>query len=196
MKKMGIIVLVLSVILFAAFTQSEAKRKNYYRTFEIIQISEKGVTLQDNDGNVIVVNKEPEDYKVGYKVRYDSVRKRLRAYRWQDYQVSTVSGNSITLQHKTGDTLSVEGNYSGKYNVGDNVRFDSVDKKLQAAEDSGQWQQYTVVASTSDNITLQTNDGRQIILQLDNNLFPERRGVYIGKYKVGDLVRYNATANK
>ena len=31
---------------------------------------------------------------------------------------------------------------------------------------------------------------------MDNNLYPERRGVYIGKYKVGDLVRYNASTNK
>jgi hypothetical protein len=31
---------------------------------------------------------------------------------------------------------------------------------------------------------------------MNNNLYPERRGVYIGKYKVGDLVRYNASSNK
>jgi hypothetical protein len=31
---------------------------------------------------------------------------------------------------------------------------------------------------------------------MDNNLYPERRGVYIGRYKVGDLVRYNASKVK
>ena len=31
---------------------------------------------------------------------------------------------------------------------------------------------------------------------MDNNLYPERRGVYIGRYKVGDLVRYNPSTNK
>jgi hypothetical protein len=31
---------------------------------------------------------------------------------------------------------------------------------------------------------------------MNNNVYPERRGVYIGKYKVGDLVRYNASSNK
>ena len=196
MKKLGIIILVLAFTIFAVFQQSDAKSKNHYRTYEIIGITENGLTLQDNDGNVIVVNKNPEDYKVGYKVRYDSVRKRLRAYRWQDYKVSEISDDSITLQHKTGDTLTLPGNYSGKFNIGDTIRFDSVDDKLQAAEISGQWQQYTVIASSSDKITLQTNDGRQIILTMNNNLFAERRGVFVGKYKVGDLVRYNAATNK
>ena len=114
MKKLGIIILVLTFTIFAVFQQSDAKSKNHYRTYEIISITENGLTLQDNDGNVIVVNKNPEDYKVGYKVRYDSIRKRLRAYRWQDYKVMAISGDSITLQHKTGDTLPVEGNFSGK----------------------------------------------------------------------------------
>lgn len=196
MKKLVIIGLILSLFFFAALQQSEAKRKNYYRTFEIIGITENGLTLQDNDGNVIEVNKDPTGYKVGYKVRYDSVRKRLRQYRWQDYTVIAISDNNITLQHETGDTLSLDGNYSGKYNTGDKVRYDSVDNKLQADKESGQWQQYTVIASSRDKITLQSSIGDQVTLYLDNNLYPERRGVYIGKYKVGDLVRYNAATNK
>jgi len=196
MKKLGIISLVIIFSIFTAFQHSEAKRKNYYRTFEIISISENGLTLKDNDGNVIEVDKDPRDYKVGYKVRYDSVRKRLRAYRWQDYKVVAISGDNITLKHKTGDTLSVEGNYSGKYDIGDQVRYDSVDNKLQPDEDSGKWKQYIVAETTSNKITLESNDGQQIILHMDNNLYPERRGVNIGKYKVGDLVRYNASTNK
>ncbi len=196
MKKLGIIGLVVFVIIFTVFQHSEAKRKNYYRTFEVLSITENGLTLQDSDGNVIEVDKDPKDYKIGYKVRYDSVRKRLRAYRWQDYRVIAISGDSITLQHKTGDTLTAKGNYSGKYNIGDQVRYNSVDNKLQADEESGQWKQYTIVAASSNEISLQSHDGKQIILHMDNNLYPERRGIYIGKYKVGDLVRYNATTNK
>lgn len=196
MKRLGISILILAYIIFAAYQQSDAKSKNYYRTYEIIDITDKGLTLLDNDGNVLVVHKNPAEYKVGYKVRYDSVRNRLRTYRWQDYTVIAISGDSITLQHKTGDTLSVPGNYATKYNIGDTVRFDSVDDKLLAADDSGKWQQYTVIASASDKITLESNDGRQIILHMDNNLFADRRGVHIGKYKVGDLVRYNETTNK
>jgi hypothetical protein len=196
MKNAGILALIVLFFIFIPFQQSEAKRKNYYRTFEIISITENGLTLQDGDGNVIEVARDPVDYRVGYKVRYDSVRKRLRAYRWQDYEVAAISGGSITLEHKTGDTISVGGNFLGKYEIGDPVRYDSVDNKLQPDEDSGLWNQYTVIAASSDNIILQSNDGQQIILHMDNNLYPEHRGVYIGKYKVGDLVRYNAAGNK
>jgi len=196
MKKQVIIILLIFLFSFTAFQPSEAKRKNYYRTFEVISITENGLTLQDSDGNVIEVDKDPGDHKVGYKVRYDSVRKRLRAYRWQDYEVSAISGDSITLQHETGDTLSVQGNYTGKYDIGDQVRYNSVGKILQPDEDSGQWKQYTVVEASSNNIILQSNDDQKIILQMDNNLYAERRGIYIGKYKVGDLVRYNASTNK
>ena len=76
------------------------------------------------------------------------------------------------------------------------MRYNSVDNKLQPDEGSGQWKQYTVFEAFRDKIILQSNDGQQVILQMDNNLYPERRGVYIGKYKIGDLVRYNATTNK
>jgi len=196
MKKAGIIVFAAFFLLISSLQLSEAKRKNYYRTFEIIAITGNNLTLQDGDGNVIEIDRDPGDYKVGYKVRYDSVRKRLRSYRWQDYEVIAVSGDSITLQHKTGDTLSVKGNYLNRYKVGDPVRYDSVDRKLQPDEDSGQWKQYTVTEAYSDKIILQSNDGQQIILPMDNNLYPERRGFYIGKYEAGDLVRYNTTTNK
>ena len=196
MKKLGITIFFVAIFIFTAFHQSEAKRKNYYRTFKIIGITENGLTLQDNDGNIIEVDKDPSDHKVGYKVRYDSIRKRLRAYRWQDYKVSAISGDSITLQHKTGDTLSVKGNYTGKYKIGDQVRYNSLDNKLLSDENSGQWKQYTVVEASGNEIVIQSNDGQQVTLHMDNNLYPERRGVYIGRYKVGDLVRYNASKVK
>ena len=196
MKKTGIIVLLTVVSLFTVFQQSEAKSDDFYRTFEIIAIGDSTLTLEDSDGNVIEVDKDPADYKVGYKVRYDSVRNRLRDYRWQDYEVIAVSRDSITLQHQTGDTLTVNGNYAGKYNIGDLVRYDSIGSKLQLAEDSGQWQQYTVVAESPDAITLEDNKGQQVILHMDNNLYLEPRGLYMAKYKVGDQVRYNATTNK
>jgi hypothetical protein len=200
MKKLGITFLILLFFVIAGFSGNKSadgrKGQDFYRTFVILDIIEDGMVLQDNDGNLIVVDKDPADFKIGYKVRYDSVRKRLRAYRWQDYEVVAIARNSIKLKHKTGDTLSVKGNYTGKYDVGDLVRYDSVDKKLQQAEDSGQWQQYAVVEASSNEITLESNTGQQIILQMDNNIYLAPRGIYIGKYKVGDLVRYNAVTNK
>jgi hypothetical protein len=196
MKKTGIIALLIVVSLLAVCLQSEAKSDDYYRTFEIIAIGANSLTLEDSDGNVIEVDKDPGDYKVGYKVRYDSVRNRLRPYRWQDYEVTAVADDAITLQHATGDTLSVKGYFKDKYKVGDLVRYDSVGDKLQMADDSGQWRQYTVIAEAPDSITLEDNRGQQVLLRMDNNIYLEPRGLYIGRYKVGDLVRYNATTNK
>ena len=58
--------------------------------------------------------------------------------RWQDYEVIAVSGDKITLKHKTGDTITVKKKYTDKFNVGDLVRYDSVGNKLQQEKDSGQ----------------------------------------------------------
>jgi len=196
MKLPAILLLLIFLSIFYAYQDCHAKRKNYYRTFEIIGISDNVMTLKDNDGNVIAIDRDPEEYKVGYKVRYDSVRKRLRTYRWQDYKVSAISENSVTLEHHTGDTVFLNGNYLKQYNIGDSVRYDSVDNKLQADEDSTQWQQYTVVAAASDQITIRSNLGEDFILHMDNNVYPERRGVYIPQYKVGDMVRYDKKNNK
>ena len=200
MKKLGLIGLVILFFISIGFSVNPncegREGEDFYRTFEIIDITENGMVLQDNDGNTIVVDKDPANYKIGYKVRYDSVRKRLRAYRWQDYKVITISGDSLTLQHKTGDTLSVQGNFKGKYNIGDQIRYDSVGNKLQPADDSGQWKQYEVVAANSKSITLKSTLGEELVLQMDNNLYLGTRGLYIGRYKAGDLVRYNAAINK
>jgi hypothetical protein len=152
--------------------------------------------LEDGDGNVIEVARDTENFKVGYKVRYDSVRKRLRAYRWQDYEIIALEGDAITLKHKTGDILSVKNNYGNKYAIGSQVRYDSVNSKLLPAEDSGPWKQYSVIEASRNKITIENNNGQQIILHMNNDLYQERRGGYIGKYKVGDLVRYNASKNK
>jgi hypothetical protein len=183
----------------AVFTLCQAKiavSEEYYRTFEIIGKSENSLTLQDSDGNVIEVNEDPAGFQVGYKVRYDSIRKRLRHYRWQDYEVIAVTDNAITMRHKTGAILSVAGNYTREFKVGDQVRYDSVGEKLVHDEGSGQWKQYTVVVADEDKITLRGNDGQEIILHLDNNIYQAPRGLFIANYKVGDDVRYNAATNK
>jgi hypothetical protein len=141
MKKLGIFLLIVSIFILIGFEQSEATKNDYYRTYEIVGITDNGLTLQDSSGNIIKADKDPKDYKVGYKVRYDKIRKRLKLNRWQDYEVIAISANKITLQHKTGDTVTADMNYKDKYNVGDLVRYDSVDKKLQPQKDSGQLQQ-------------------------------------------------------
>ena len=115
---------------------SGASNKDYYRTYEIIEITENGLILQDSSGNTIEIDKDPKNYKVGYIVRYDKIRKRLRGNKWQEYTVTAVTRNTVTLQHKTGETLSVDGYYSGKYNVGDQVRYNSARNELKAAKES------------------------------------------------------------
>lgn len=195
MKKLGKIFLVVFFFSIISLQHNEAKSKNFYRTFEIIAITDKGLTLQDNDGNLIEVAKDAGDYKAGYNVRYDSVRNRLKAYRWQDYEVAEISSGSITLQHKTGDIISVAGNYAGRFDIGDQVRYDTIDKKIQPAADYGLWKQYTVSATSSTEIIIENTAGEKLAVLLNNNLYPEHRGVYIAKYKVGDMVRYNAETN-
>ena len=107
MKKLGIFVFLISLFIFIGYQNSDAKSENFYRTYEIVSITENGLTLQDSYDNVIEVKKDPKNYKVGYKVRYDKIRKRLRGYRWQDYEVTAVYDEKITIRHKSGDTLTV-----------------------------------------------------------------------------------------
>jgi len=196
MKNLGTIVLIIIVITVGGFQLDEAEGRDYYRTFTIIDATENSLTLQDSDGNIIEVDKDPGEYKVGYKVRYDSIRKRLRAYRWQNYTVNAIDNTNITLQHETGDIISVSGNYTKKYNIGDAVRYDSVDGKLQPDKDSTQWNQYTVIAASRDQVVIRSNLGEEIVLNMDNNKVAEYRGVYIPLYEAGDLVRYDAKNNK
>ncbi|MFC1844068.1 hypothetical protein ACFLZ5_04700 [Thermodesulfobacteriota bacterium] len=141
MKKHGMFIFVISVFILILFQYANASKKDYYSTYEIIEITENGLTLEDSSGNRVIADKNPKDYKVGYKVRYDKIRKRLKLNRWQHYGVIAVSEDEITLKHKTGDTITMKKNYTDKYNVGDLVRYDSATKKLQREKDSGQLNQ-------------------------------------------------------
>jgi len=191
MRVSGILVFFVSLMLLIGLSCGDAKGKEYYRTFEVLSLGENSLTLRDGDGNVVEVEKDPKDYRVGYKVRYDSVRNRLRHYRWQDYTVTAITDDSITLQHKTGDILTLAGNYTHKYGVGDRVRYDSIGNKLKPDDKSEEWQQYTVVKSTEEKIILRSKSGQELPIYLDNNIYEVPRGLFIPKYKVGDPVRYN-----
>ena len=136
MRKLGIFVFIILIFILTGFQMSGASNQDYYRTYEIIEITENGLTLQDSSGNTIEIDKDPKDYKVGYFVRYDKIRNRLRRNQWQEYTVTVVSSNTVTLQHKSGETFSVDGYYRGKYNVGDQVRYNSARNELKAAKES------------------------------------------------------------
>jgi len=129
MKKISILFLVALFCMLLGYQSSFAR--DFYKTYVVAEISENSLTLKNSAGELITVDKDPEGYKVGYDVRYDKVRNRLKEHRWQDYEVIKVTERSITLQHKTGDKLSVQGNFYRKYNQGDQVRYDAVDEKIK-----------------------------------------------------------------
>jgi len=136
MKKTVLMPTILILFLFCGLERSFGDL--YYRTYEIVAISANSLTLVDKDGNQIVVNKDPEDFKVGYKVRYDNVRDILKKERWQDYTVLEISSDSITLLHKNGDKLKLEAGdlktHISDFKKGDAVSYDSVDKELMLTE--------------------------------------------------------------
>ena len=135
-KKIHVLAL---AIMFLLWSFSLSNSDTYWRTYEVIAISNNSLTLADSDGTQIVVHKEDtKDYKVGYNVRYDDVRDVLKKDRWQDYTVREVSNNSIILEHKTGDELKLE---SGelktsldKFKKNDKVSYDAVGEHLKAID--------------------------------------------------------------
>jgi len=126
------------VLLFLFLGLGSSLGDTYWRTYEVVAKSADSLTLVDSEGTQVEVNKDPENYEVGYRVRYDDVRKVLKKDRWQDYTVLKVSGNSITLVHKSGDTLKLESGdlktKLGKFKKDDKVSYDSVDKHLKLTE--------------------------------------------------------------
>lgn len=126
------------VCLFVFCFASTGFGDTYWRTYEVVAISDNSLTLVDSDGTQVKINKDPTGYQIGYKVRYDDVRDVLKKNRWQDYTVRQVSANSITLVHKTGDTITLgSGEVKtslGKFKKGDAVSYDSIDKHLKLAE--------------------------------------------------------------
>ena len=105
---MKIFLVPMLAILFLLCTISTSFGDSFYRTYEVLAKSDNSLTLVDSEGYGVKVNKDPKDYKVGYKVRYDSVRDILKKNHWQDYTVRKISSSSITLKHKTGDSLTLK----------------------------------------------------------------------------------------
>jgi hypothetical protein len=132
MKK---VVMAAIVMLFLFCSINSSLGATFWRTYEIVAISDNSLTLVDNDGIQIEVNKDPKDYKVGYKVRYDNVRDILKKDHWQDYTVIKVSSSSITLKHKTGDRITIGSGdvktHISDFKKGDAVSYDSVEKHIK-----------------------------------------------------------------
>jgi hypothetical protein len=126
-------------MLFLFCTISSSFGDTFWLTYEVVAISDNSLTLVDEDGNQVEVNnKDNVDVTVGYKVRYDNVREVLKKDRWQDYTVRKVSSSSITLDHKTGDTLTLGSGdvktHLSDFKKGDAVSYDSVGKHIKLVE--------------------------------------------------------------
>ena len=193
MKKPTILFLVVSLCVLLGDQNSFAR--DNYKTYEVIEISDNSLTLKNSDRNVINVDKDPEGYRAGYKVRYDSTRKRLKHYRWQDYEVIEVSNSSITLRHETDDEILVQGNFYAKHKVGDQVRYDSVSNKIEPAKDRVRWEEYEVIESSYEKLTLKSKSGK--ITVLNSRHYPGLyQGGYLGRYEAGDMVRFDPVKNR
>jgi hypothetical protein len=125
-------------IMFLLCTISTSFGDTYWRTYEVLAKSDNSLILVNSAGGQIEVFKDPQDYKVGYKVRYDSVRNILKKYHWQDYTVRKVSSSSITLKHKTDDSLTLKSGevktHFNKFKKGDAVSYDAANKHLKLIE--------------------------------------------------------------
>ena len=125
------------VIMFLLACISSSFGRTFWRTYEVVSISEDGLILKDLNyaGGPIEVKRDPTGYKVGYKVRYDGVRGVLRKSLWQDYTVTEASDFSLTIEHKSGDILKFKDGFEGKYKVGDKVSYNANKEDLMLSKD-------------------------------------------------------------
>ena len=66
-----------------------------------------------------------------YKVRYDSFRNLLRPYRWQDYEIKTISERELILVNAKNEELVLKNMYGSKFTVGDQVKYDRLNNILK-----------------------------------------------------------------
>ena len=135
MGRMVLICLIVFSCVVTAYQQSGA-RGNDYRTFEIIAISDGILTLRDSDGNTIEVDRDSEDFRVGYMVRYNARDNKLRkgvirTYDWQEFYVKKLQENRIVLVNDAGENLILENIYGVKVQEGDRVKYDRINNLLK-----------------------------------------------------------------
>ena len=124
MKKLVILAIAL-LIIFAGFPSSYAK--TYYRTFEVVEITDEGIILKDFEGGTFLVEKDPGDLQVGDVVRYDTVRNRLKKSPWQPAKIINMTDRTISLQLRSGETVEVnmQAKYSNNFMEGDQVHYNA-----------------------------------------------------------------------
>lgn len=75
MKKIALLVIGLLLAILPAHTEAGT---DYYRTFEVVEVTEKSIVLQSSGGKKYEIDRTRRpSLKKGDKVRYDYVRNRL-----------------------------------------------------------------------------------------------------------------------
>jgi hypothetical protein len=114
------------LIVFVCFNESYARRgKNFYETYDIIEINKDGIVIQDFEGARSQINKDSEGYQVGDRVRYDNTRDRLKKAAWQPAKVISITDRIITLQLSNNEIkeVNMRSGYRNKFQKGDSVKY-------------------------------------------------------------------------
>ena len=129
-------ILLLAFLAFFHNENARARGKDFYRTYEVAEITDDGIVLQDLDGDRFQVNKDPEGYKVGDYVRYDSVRDILRMSPWQPAKVIKMTDRDVTLLLNNGDeiTVSMKSSYRNKFIEGDAVEYKAATQQIKKSK--------------------------------------------------------------
>jgi len=125
MKK-TIIFAVALLLVFPCFNESYARRgKNFYETYDIVEINKDGIVIQGFEGAKLQINKDSEGYQVGDRVRYDNTRDRLKKAAWQPAKVIRITDRIITLQLNNSEIIEVNmrSGYRNKFQKGDSVKY-------------------------------------------------------------------------
>ena len=134
MKKI-IVFAVALLIVFVCFNESYARRgKNFYETYDIIEINKDGIVIQDFEGVKFQINKDSEGYQVGDRVRYDNTRDRLKKAAWQPAKVIRITDRIITLQLNNSEIkeVNMRSGYRNEFPKGDSVKYkDSTEQIME-----------------------------------------------------------------
>lgn len=75
MKRITLFIISLT---FFIFLLSPAMARNYYKTYEVVEVTEKVIVLESSGGKKIEIDKSRRPaLKKGDKVRYDKIKNRL-----------------------------------------------------------------------------------------------------------------------
>ena len=124
--KRTIVFAVALLLVFVCFNESYARRgKNFFKTYDIVEINEDGIVIQDFEGAKLQINKDPQAYQIGDRVRYDNSRNRLKKAAWQPAKIIKITDRIITLQQNNSEIIEVNmrSGYRNKFQKGDSVKY-------------------------------------------------------------------------